>query len=118
LENHNKAKYYENMLSNDAKRKIDIAEGRLPDENGVTDGSVEFFNFSKLKYQLPGIIAGSISSPSQMASSFATGIYTAGQILATTAAATAATVGTGGWGAVAVPAIMSTAGAATTFGLN
>ena len=118
LENHNKAKYYENMLSNDAKRKIDIAEGRLPDENGVTDGSVEFFNWSKLKYQLPGIIAGSISSPSQMASSFATGIYTAGQILATTAAAAAATVGTGGWGAVAVPAIMSTAGAATTFGLN
>jgi len=52
------------MLSSEQKRKIDVAEGRIPDENGVTDGSVDFFNFSKLKYQLPGIIAGSISSPS------------------------------------------------------
>jgi hypothetical protein len=64
LENHNKAKYYENMLSNEYKRKLDIAEGRRADENGVVDGSVDFFNFSKLAYQLPGIIAGSISSPS------------------------------------------------------
>jgi hypothetical protein len=118
IENHNKAKYYENLLSSDAKRKIDIAEGRLPNEHGVTDGSVEFLNWGKLKYQLPGIIAGSISSPSQMASSLVTGIWTAGRILTTTGAAIAATVGSGGWGSVAVPAILSAGGAAATFGLN
>jgi hypothetical protein len=50
IENHNKAKYYENLLSNDAKRKIDIAEGRLPNDQGITDGSVEFLNWGKLKY--------------------------------------------------------------------
>jgi len=52
------------MLSSEQKRKIDIAEGRIPDKYGIVDGSVEFFNFPKLKQQLPGIIAGSISSPS------------------------------------------------------
>ena len=118
LENHNKAKYYENMLSNEYKRKLNIAEGRIPNENGVVDGSVEFFNFGKLEYQLPGIIAGSISSPSQMASSFATGAFTAGRILAATTAASAAVAGTGGWGAVAVPSILAAAGTGATFGLN
>ena len=118
LENHNKAKYYENMLSNDAKRKIDIAEGRLPDENGVTDGSVEFFNFSKLKYQLPGIIAGSISSPSQLLSSFATGIATAAGVAATATAAGAAVVGTGGFATPAVLGGLTALGAGATFGLN
>jgi hypothetical protein len=53
-----------------------------------------------------------------MVSSFATGIWTAGKILTTTSAAIAATVGSGGWGSVAVPAILSAGGAATTFGLN
>jgi hypothetical protein len=106
------------MLDSEYKRKLNVAEGRIADENGVVDGSVDFFNFSKLAYQLPGIIAGSISSPSQLISSFATGALTAGRILAATAAATAATVGTGGWGAVAVPSILAATGAAATFGLN
>ena len=118
LENHNKAKYYENLLGDEYKRKLNVAEGRVADENGVVDGSVDFFNFSKLAYQLPGIIAGSISSPSQLIGSFITGAATAAGILATTAAAAAATVGTGGWGAVAVPAILSVGGAGATFGLN
>ena len=118
LENHNKAKYYENLLNDDYKRRLNIAEGRIPNENGVTDGSVDFFNFSKLRYQLPGIIAGSISSPSQLVSSFATGIGTGIKIGATATAATAAIVGTGGWGAVAVPGMLSLAGAGATFGLN
>ena len=118
LENHNKAKYYENLLSNDYKHKVAVAEGRIPDENGVTDGSVEFFNFSKLRLQLPGIIAGSISSPSQLISSVGTGLLTASRIAATATAATAAAVGTGGWGAVAVPAILAAGGAATTYGIN
>jgi len=64
LENHNKAKYYENLLNNEYKHKLNIAEGRIADENGVVNKSIDFFHFSKLKYQLPGIIAGSISSPS------------------------------------------------------
>jgi hypothetical protein len=118
LENHNKARYYENMLNSEYKRKLDVSEGRIADENGVVDGSIDFFNFSKLAYQLPGIIAGSISSPSQMVSSFATGAATAYGILATTAAAAAAVVGTGGWGAVAIPAALTATGTAATFGLN
>lgn len=118
LENYNKARYYENMLSDEYKRKVDVAEGRIADENGVVDPSVDFFNFSKLAYQLPGIIAGSISSPSQLISSLATGIFTAGRVTATATAAGAATVGTGGWGAVAIPSILAAGGAAATFGLN
>lgn len=118
LENHNKAKYYENLLSKEAKRKIDIAEGRIADENGVVDGSVDFFNFSKLRYQLPGIIAGSISSPSQMAGSFITGAITAGRIAATAGGAYAAIAGTGGLATPVVSGILSAAGAASTFGLN
>lgn len=118
LENHNKAKYYENMLSDDYKRKVDIAEGRLPDENGVVDGSVEFFNFGKLSKQLPGIIAGSISSPSQLVGSIGTGIVTAAGVAATAAAAGAAVVGTGGLAAPAVIGGLTALGAATTFGLN
>jgi hypothetical protein len=118
LENHNKAKYYENLLDGEYKRKLNVAEGRIPDENGVTDGSVDFFNFSKLSYQLPGIIAGSISSPSQLVGSFATGAATAAAIASTAAAAGAAIVGTGGWGALALPATLSAVGAGATFGLN
>ena len=118
LENHNKAKYYENLLDGEYKRKLNVAEGRIPDENGVTDGSVDFFNFSKLSYQLPGIIAGSISSPSQFVGSFATGAYTAAKIAATAVAAGAAIVGTGGWGSVAVPAALTAVGTGATFGLN
>lgn len=118
LENYNKARYYENMLSNEQKRKIDIAEGRIPDEHGIVDGSVEFFNFSKLKYQLPGIIAGSISSPSQFFGSFATGIATAIGVAATAAGATAAVAGTGGLATPAVLGALTGVGAGTTFGLN
>lgn len=118
LENHNKAKYYENLLSKEYKRKVDIAEGRMPDENGVVDGSVEFFNFSKLGYQLPGIIAGSISSPSQMVTSFATGAATALGVGATATAAGAAISGTGGLAAPVVYGALSGLGAGTTFGLN
>lgn len=118
LENHNKAKYYENLLDDEYKRKLNVAEGRTPNENGVLDGSVDFFNFSKLAYQLPGIIAGSISSPSQLISSIGTGALTAGRIAATAAAAGAAVVGTGGWGSVAIPGILAATGTAATFGLN
>lgn len=118
LENHNKARYYENLLDDEYKRKLNVAEGRTPNENGVLDGSVDFFNFSKLAYQLPGIIAGSISSPSQLISSIGTGALTAGRIAATAAAAGAAVAGTGGWGSVAIPGILAATGAATTFGLN
>ena len=118
LENRNKAKYYENMLSDDYKRKVDIAEGRIPNENGVADGSVEFFNFSKLSKQLPGIIAGSISSPSQLIGSVASGVATARGILATTTAASAAIAGTGGWGTPLVLGALTAGGAATTYGLN
>lgn len=118
VENHNKAKYYENMLDDEYKRKLNVAEGRLPNENGVFDGSVDFFNFSKLGYQLPGIIAGSISSPSQLLSSFATGAATAAGISATATAAAAATVGTGGLAAPIIYGGLTAAGAAVTFGLN
>ena len=118
LENHNKAKYYENLLNSEYKRKLNVAEGRIADENGVVDGSVDFFNFSKLGYQLPGIIAGSISSPSQLLGSFATGAATAAGILATTAAASAAIAGTGGLAAPAVLGGLTAVGAGATFGLN
>lgn len=118
LENYNKARYYENMLSSEQKRKIDVAEGKIPDENGVTDGSVDFFNFSKLKYQLPGIIAGSISSPSQMISSLVTGVATAFGVAATATAAGAAVAGTGGIAAPIALGGLTAAGAGTTFGLN
>lgn len=118
LENHNKAKYYENMLNSEYKRKLNIAEGRAADENGVTDGSIDFFNFSKLAYQLPGIIAGSISSPSQLLSSFATGAATAAGVAATATAAGAAIVGTGGLAAPLVLGGLTALGAGATFGLN
>lgn len=118
VENHNKAKYYENLLDSEYKHKVNVAEGRVANENGVFDGSVDFFNFSKLAYQLPGIIAGSISSPSQLAGSFITGATTAAAISATAAAATAATVGTGGVAAPLIYGALSAAGAASTFGLN
>jgi hypothetical protein len=118
LENHNKAKYYENMLNGEYKRKLNIAEGRAADENGVTDGSIDFFNFSKLAYQLPGIIAGSISSPSQLLSSFATGMATAAGVAATATAAGAAIAGTGGIATPAVLGGLTAIGAGATFGLN
>jgi len=118
LENRNKAKYYENMLNSEYKRKLNIAEGRMANENGVVDGSIDFFNFSKLAYQLPGIIAGSISSPSQLLSSFATGAATASGVLATTAAAGAAIAGTGGAATPAVLGGLTALGAGATFGLN
>lgn len=118
LENRNKAKYYENMLDADYRRKVDIAEGRTADENGVVDGSVDFFNFSKLSKQIPGIIAGSISSPSQLIGSIITGTLTASTILATATAAGAAIVGTGGFAAPAVLGGLSALGAGLTFHLN
>jgi len=67
---------------------------------------------------MPGIIAGSISSPSQLISSFATGAATAAGIMATTAAATAATVGTGGLAAPVIAGGLTAVGAGATFGLN
>ena len=118
LENHNKAKYYENLLDNEYKRKLNVAEGRIADENGVVDGSVDFFNFSKLAYQLPGIIAGSISSPSQMIGSFATGAATAAGVLATTAAVGGAIAGTGGVAAPVILGGLTVGGAGATFALN
>jgi len=37
-------------LDDEYKRKLNVAEGRIADENGVVDGSVDFFNFGKLAY--------------------------------------------------------------------
>jgi hypothetical protein len=48
LENYNKARYYENMLSSEYKHKVDVAEGRVADETGVTNGDVNFWDWGKL----------------------------------------------------------------------